>query len=358
MSENKTEIDGINEFNELEEIKKEAKKNKDENALIQNSGLLGSVKIIKNLTGFVIGTTEYIALLVIDSFAKTFGLDTEGKSLNDVLNMLYIVIEDPDVRDVLIKIMESLSGLLVIFIDELKEPMREIIDEMIDLGGESVEKLAKTLVTASIDVLGVIPLAGEVIEAVMVFDTIVKQIQASVGVFLKTGVLVTSFIETGLGSVLPIKKSVQDVIAVINSIKERIPTMENMKKKAKERAGRMVGDAQDKTFEKTKRLLYEKRKKDTTAAVAEAVRNLEKSEQPQSATTAPEPVSAPVSAPEPVSAPVSATGPVSAPGQSGGMKKIKKDIRNKSNHIKKTIKRFLNRNSNIRNVTRRVTYRN
>ena len=44
---------------------------RDENALIQNSGVLGSVKIIKNLTGFVIGTTEYIALLVIDSFAKT-----------------------------------------------------------------------------------------------------------------------------------------------------------------------------------------------------------------------------------------------------------------------------------------------
>jgi hypothetical protein len=372
MSENKTEIEGNAEFNELEKIKKEVKENKDDEIILEQNS--GSLKIIKNLTGFVIGTTEYIALLVIDSFAKTFGLDTEGKSLNDILNMLYIAIEDPDVRDVLIKIMESLSDLLVIFIDELKEPMREVIDEMIDLGGESIEKLAKTLVTASIDALGIIPVGGEVLEAVMLFSTIVKQIQASVGVFLKTSVLLTSFIETGLGRVLPIKKGVDDVIAVINSIKERIPTMENMKNKAKERAGRMVHDTQDKSFEKTKRLLGEKRKKDTAAAVAESIRSLEKSEQQRSAAPAPAPaqetaptvseptVSEPTVSAPPVSEPTVSEPTVSAPAttiqQGGSMKKIKKDIRNKSNHIKKTIKRFLNRNSNIRKVTRRVTHRN
>ena len=216
MSENIPEIEGNAEFNDLEKRKNDLEEDKGDNHLIQNSGLLGSVKIINKLTGFVIGTTEYIALLIIDSFAKTFGLDTQGKSLNDILNILYIVIEDPDVRDVLIKIMESFSGLLVIFIDELKEPMREVIDEMIDLGGESIEKLAKTLVTASIDALGIIPVGGEVLEAVMLFSTIVKQIQASVGVFLKTSVLLTSFIETGLGRVLPIKKGVDEVIEVIN----------------------------------------------------------------------------------------------------------------------------------------------
>ena len=326
MSENKPEIEGNAEFNDLEKRKNDLEEDKGDNHLIQNSGLLGSVKIINNLTGFVIGTTEYIALLIIDSFAKTFGLDTQGKSLNDILNMLYIVIEDPDVRDVLIKIMESFSGLLVIFIDELKEPMREVIDEMVDLGGESVEKMAKTLVSVSIDSLGAIPAAGQVIEVVRVFDTIVKQIQASVGVFLKTGVLLTSFIETGLGSVLPIKKSIEDFIAVINSFKDRIPTMKNMEEAAKKRANRMVSDAKDKTFEKTRQSLEKKKKEYTAAAVANSVRNLTKSEQQRSA-------------------------PPSV--QRGGMKKIKKDIRNKSNHIKKTIKRFLNRNSNIRNVTRR-----
>lgn len=333
MSENKPEIEGNAEFNDLEKRKNDLEEDKGDNHLIQNSGLLGSVKIINKLTGFVIGTTEYIALLIIDSFAKTFGLDTQGKSLNDILNMLYIVIEDPDVRDVLIKIMESFSGLLVIFIDELKEPMREVIDEMVDLGGESVEKMAKTLVSVSIDSLGAIPVAGEVIEVVRVFDTIVKQIQASVGVFLKTGVLLTSFIETGLGSVLPIKKSIEDFIAVINSFKDRIPTMKNMEEAAKKRANRMVSDAKDKTFEKTRQSLEKKKKEYTAAAVANSVRNLTKSEQQRSATAAP------------VSDPPSV--------QVGGMKKIKKDIRNKSNHIKKTIKRFLNRNSNIRNVTRR-----
>jgi hypothetical protein len=154
--------------------------------------------------------------------------------------MLSIAIDDPEMRDILIKIMESLSSVLIIFIDELKAPLREVVDELIDLGGESIQKFAKTLVNSAIDVLGTIPIAGEIVEGAKLFDDVIKQIQASIGVVLKTSVLLTSFIESGLGSFTIIKKTIDDAISTINSVRDNIPTMENMKRKAIERAGRQV----------------------------------------------------------------------------------------------------------------------
>lgn len=282
---------------ELKEIKNEIQQSSN---LPEYSGILLPINAIENLTGYAIGISEYIALLIIDGISKTLGLDTQGKSLKDVLNMLLIAIDDPEMRDVLIKIMESLSSVLIIFIDELKAPLREVVDELIDLGGESAQKMAKTLVSASIDALGAVPIAGEIVEGFKLLDDVIKQIQASIGVVIKTGVLLTSFVETGLDSFTVIKKTIDDAISTINSVKQNIPTMENMKRKALERAGRSVKEI------------------------------------PQNVV------------------------PVSVGGYNnnnnnnslqgtylrGGLKKIRADINTRSKRIKKTLKNFFNRNIN------------
>jgi hypothetical protein len=271
------------------------------------SGLVG---VIEALGGFGIGMTEYMALLIIDSLSKTFGIDTKGKSLKDILLMFNTVLDDPEVRDALILIMRSLSQVLLIFIDELKAPLKELVQESIDLGASSVQKFAKSLISESIDVLGVVPGVGEVVEGVKLLDDVIKQMQASIGVILKTGVLLTSFLESGLGSFTTIKESIDNAVNTINSAFNSIPTMENMERAAKERAANYLNNK----IETVQNQVQNK--------VQNAVKDVVQSAIP------------------------TITSKKLLQQQTGGMKLLKKNNMDTSNRIRKTIKIFLDRNNN------------
>jgi hypothetical protein len=258
--------------------------------------------------------TEYMALLIIDSLSKALNLDTKGKSLKDILQMLNIALDDPQFRDALVLVMRSLSQVLLIFIDELKAPLKELVEESIDLGATSLNKLAKSLVAVSIDALGVVPGVGEVVEGVKLLDDVVKQIQAAIGVVLKSVILFTSFLESGLDSFTTIKESVDNAVNTVNSVVNSIPTMENMERAAKERAGHYldnkIANAQSAVQNKVK------------GAVQGAVQG-------------------------------AAQGFIN---QSGGMKLLKKNNIERSNRIRKTIKVFLDRNNSSTTATRRRKY--
>lgn len=275
------------------------------------SGLVG---VIEALGGFGIGMTEYMALLIIDSLSKTFGIDTKGKSLKDILLMFNTVLDDPEVRDALILIMRSLSQVLLIFIDELKAPLKELVQESIDLGASSVQKFAKSLISESIDVLGVVPGVGEVVEGVKLLDDVIKQMQASIGVVLKTGVLLTSFLESGLGSFTTIKESIDNAVNTINSAFNSIPTMENMERAAKERAANYLNNKIETVQNQVQNNVHNK--------VQNAVKDVVQSAIP------------------------TITSQKLLQQQTGGMKLLKKNNMDTSNRIRKTIKIFLDRNNN------------
>lgn len=275
------------------------------------SGLVG---VIEALGGFGIGMTEYMALLIIDSLSKTFGIDTKGKSLKDILLMFNTVLDDPEVRDALILIMRSLSQVLLIFIDELKAPLKELVQESIDLGASSVQKFAKSLISESIDVLGVVPGVGEVVEGVKLLDDVIKQMQASIGVILKTGVLLTSFLESGLGSFTTIKESIDNAVNTINSAFNSIPTMENMERAAKERAANYLNNKIETVQNQVQNKVHNK--------VQNAVKDVVQSAIP------------------------TITSQKLLQQQTGGMKLLKKNNMDTSNRIRKTIKIFLDRNNN------------
>ena len=267
------------------------------------SGLVG---VIEALGGFGIGMTEYMALLIIDSLSKTFGIDTKGKSLKDILLMFNTVLDDPEVRDALILIMRSLSQVLLIFIDELKAPLKELVQESIDLGASSVQKFAKSLISESIDVLGVVPGVGEVVEGVKLLDDVIKQMQASIGVILKTGVLLTSFLESGLGSFTTIKESIDNAVNTINSAFNSIPTMENMERAAKERAANYLNNKIETVQNQVQNKVHNK--------VQNAVKDVVQSAIP------------------------TITSQKLLQQQTGGMKLLKKNNMDTSNRIRKTIK--------------------
>lgn len=164
-----------------------------------------------------IGITEYVAFFIINKIITILGIDTSGKDLNNLLDDLYKGLENPETRQKFLLVMGSLAEILVVLVDELSGPLKEATLQFIDLGQEATVKLAKTFVAASIDALGVVPVAGEIIEGIKLFDDIAKQIQSSINVFLKTFTLLTNLLGASLDSVNNIKTRIDGSVEKIKS---------------------------------------------------------------------------------------------------------------------------------------------
>jgi hypothetical protein len=182
------------------------------------------------LSGIVsssIGITQYIAFFIINKVISVLGIDTSGKDLNNLLDEINRVIEDPVTRQKFLMVMNSIAEILVILVDELSGPLKEATSIFIDLGQEASVKLAKTFVAAAIDALGVVPGVGEVVEGIKFFDDVAKQIQASINVFLKTFTLLTNVLGANLDSFNSIKSRIQGNVDQIKSQFEGInlPTL-------------------------------------------------------------------------------------------------------------------------------------
>jgi hypothetical protein len=179
-------------------------------SLAQQPGLYGIVTT-------TIGISEYIAFFIINKITSILGIDTSGKDLNKLLDDIYKVLEDPVTRQKFLLVMGSIAEILVILVDELSGPLKEATLQFIDLGHEATVKFAKSLVAAAIDALGVVPVAGEVIEGIKFFDDVAKQIQASIDVFLRTFTLLTNLLGANLESFNNIKTRIEGSVDQIKS---------------------------------------------------------------------------------------------------------------------------------------------
>lgn len=194
--------------------------NNNSNSSNNNSYNKSSLPEQPGLYGIVtstIGITEYIAFFIINKVTSILGIDTSGKDLNNLLDEIYKVLEDPVTRQKFLVVMGSIAEILVIVVDELSGPLKEVTLQFIDLGHEATVKLAKSFVAAAIDALGVIPVAGEVIEGIKFFDDVAKQIQASINVFLKTFTLLTNLLGANLDSFNNIKTRIEGSVDKIKS---------------------------------------------------------------------------------------------------------------------------------------------
>ena len=179
-------------------------------SLAQQPGLYGIVTT-------TIGISEYIAFFIINKITSILGIDTSGKDLNKLLDDIYKVLEDPVTRQKFLLVMGSIAEILVILVDELSGPLKEATLQFIDLGHEATVKFAKSLVAAAIDALGVVPVAGEVVEGIKFFDDVAKQIQASIDVFLRTFTLLTNLLGANLESFNNIKTRIEGSVDQIKS---------------------------------------------------------------------------------------------------------------------------------------------
>ena len=177
----------------------------------------GIIGVGSAVFGFFISIFEYGILFIIHELSSILGIETQGKDLNYILEQFNKALEDPQTREQLRLILTSLGEIFIIFLDELKEPLKEVVYEFIDIGADASNKIIKRLVDNMLDAIGIIPGAGEVLEAIRAIDDVVIQIQALIGVAIKSSTLFINFFGTSLDSINNIKTRIKGVTDKINS---------------------------------------------------------------------------------------------------------------------------------------------
>jgi hypothetical protein len=329
--------------------------NNNKSSLPEQEGLYGIVSS-------TIGITEYIAFFIINKITTILGIDTSGKDLNKLLDEIYKVLEDPVTRKKFLLVMSSIAEILVILVDELSGPLKEATLIFIDLGQEATVKLAKSFVAASIDALGVVPITGEIIEGIKLFDDVAKQIQSSISVFLKTFTLLTNLLGASLdsfenvrtrieGSVDKIKSQLQGLNINMPSIPslDSLPSLENLERNINTGVSNFANSSLKEVQDKI------------NTGIANAIPSAYPPPPPppptSSAYTPPPPPPSSAYTPPPPPPPSSAYTPPPPPTssayeQTGGIKNIKKNINKTSNRITKKLNMFYNRKYKT-NMTRR-----
>jgi len=177
----------------------------------------GIIGVGNAIFGFFISIFEYGILFIIHELSSILGIETEGKDLNYILEQFNKALEDPQTREQLRLILTSLGEIFVIFLDELKEPIKEVVYEFVDIGADASHKIIKRMVDLLLDAIGIIPGVGEVLEAIRAVDDVVIQIQAVIGLAIKSSTMFINFFGSSLDSINNIKTRIKGVTDKINS---------------------------------------------------------------------------------------------------------------------------------------------
>lgn len=177
----------------------------------------GIIGVGSAIFGFFISIFEYSILFIIHELSSILGIETEGKDLNYILEQFNKALEDPKTREQLRLILSSLGEIFIIFLDELKEPLKDVVYEFVDIGADASHKIIKRLVDLLLDAIGIIPGVGEILEAIRAIDDVVIQIQALIGVAIKSSTLFINFFGDSLDSINNIKTRIKGVTDKMNS---------------------------------------------------------------------------------------------------------------------------------------------
>ena len=201
---------------------KEINNNNNNTETTTPSGLYG---IVSMLFGFMISIAEYVVFYIIQEFSSLLGIQPEGKDLNYILDAFNKALDDPITREKFKLLLGSLGEILIIFLEEMKEPFKTIIYEFIDVGAEAAHKIVKKLVDIILNAIGIIPGAGEILEAIRTIDDVVIQVQALIRMVIQFSSVFTKFFGNSFTSVLNIKNRVDQVTNKIHQQLNKINTL-------------------------------------------------------------------------------------------------------------------------------------
>jgi len=299
----------------------------------------GIIGIGSAIFGFFISIIEYGVLFIIHELSSILGIETEGKDLNYILEQFNKALEDPKTREQLRLILSSLGEIVVIFLDEFKEPIKEVIYEFIDIGTDASHKIIKRMVDIILNAIGIIPGVGEVLEAIRAIDDVVIQIQAVIGLAIKSSTMFINFFGDSLDSINNIKTRIKGVTDKINSQIETInsfatiPSVEGLKDNLSKRVKTALPNPQA-YLDTKKEEMAQKMKEKVQEKVQEKVKETQNSM-----------IDKGISAITPSNSYKPSLNTLSPSQTAGASKNAKRNIKLTTQRIKRTIKKFCNRHN-------------
>ena len=186
----------------------------DLNAAPVHSGLKGLIAVPLSLAANI---GQMGASFVIKQASSLLNISTEGKGFNEVVDEFNKALKDPVMREKLKELAGNVAEEATIIIEATTPAIKNAFDKFITIGGEEAEKMGTIMVRTALDVLGTIPVAGEVIEGVRVFDDVVKGFQAAIDAGVKAGTTAADVFSQTLGNIQALQNAKTAALDRVNS---------------------------------------------------------------------------------------------------------------------------------------------
>ena len=178
----------------------------------RHSGLMG-------LFNLVIGILMKGINIFVDKTSKLLKIDTSSnisvdmkKTINDKLTEINEILKDPATQEKIGELVKILREKGEIIVEAAKPAAKKAFYNAIEIMTEASTKMGQSAVKVGLDVAGIVPVVGEIIEGVRVVDDVVKAAQASI-------IAAADMVETGSDAVADSLENYKKI-----SSSETIPT--------------------------------------------------------------------------------------------------------------------------------------
>ena len=207
------------------------KKDNTKDSIVQRGGSVENDNQDYKAPGFLIFFTQYSisALQYVVNFIKNLILlklnisSKPGESSLELYKEVNAVLQNPEVKREFLEFLKNIVDKGLLFAEVVRPLMAKYIDLFVEIMTKMFEETGQGVVEASKDVISMMPVAGNVMTFVFLFDDIVKYFQSTLQSFLETG---TGLNEIFVNAVRQLKdrdliKVQQDTKNIVTSIQQR-----------------------------------------------------------------------------------------------------------------------------------------
>ena len=207
------------------------KKDNTKDSIVQRGGSVENDNQDYKAPGFLRFFTQYSisALQYVVNFIKNLILtklnitSKPGESSLELYKEVNAVLQNPEVKREFLEFLKNIVDKGLLFAEVVRPLMAKYIDLFVEIMTKMFEETGQGVVEASKDIISMMPVAGNVMTFVFLFDDIVKYFQSTLQSFMETG---TGLNEIFVNAVRQLKdrdliKVQQDTKNIVTSIQQR-----------------------------------------------------------------------------------------------------------------------------------------
>jgi len=211
-------------------ISRKKKINKEESILQRGGGVVDETKdykapgFLKFFTQYSISALQYVVNFIKNLILSKLNIASKpGESSLELYKEVNAVLQNPEVKREFLEFLKNIVDKGLLFAEVVRPLMAKYIDLFVEILTQIFEETGEGVVEATKDVISMMPVAGNVMTFVFLFDDIVKYFQSTLQSFLETG---TGLNEIFVNAVRQLKdrdllKVQQDTKNIVNSIQQR-----------------------------------------------------------------------------------------------------------------------------------------